>query len=49
MFNQSRYVQSTVLIYRKAKKADKPENPYEEHTNGTVNKAYESDSEQTGF
>ncbi|XP_060767557.1 angiotensin-converting enzyme 2 isoform X3 [Neoarius graeffei] len=33
----------------KAKKADKPENPYEEPANGTVNKAYESDDEQTGL
>ncbi|XP_060767555.1 angiotensin-converting enzyme 2 isoform X1 [Neoarius graeffei] len=42
-------VMGTVNRKRKAKKADKPENPYEEPANGTVNKAYESDDEQTGL
>ncbi|XP_060715266.1 angiotensin-converting enzyme 2 [Tachysurus vachellii] len=34
---------------RKAKNMDSPENPYEEPANGMVNKAYDSESEQTGF
>ncbi|KAM9493763.1 angiotensin-converting enzyme 2 [Clarias gariepinus] len=42
-------VSGAVNRKRTAKKADKPENPYEEPTNGTVNKAYDSDSDQTGF
>lgn len=40
---------SSVLISRKATNMDSPENPYEEPSNGMVNKAYDSESEQTGF
>lgn len=39
---------SSVLIFRKAKNMENPENPYEE-PDGTVNKAYDSESEHTGF
>ncbi|XP_072527329.1 angiotensin-converting enzyme 2 [Salminus brasiliensis] len=42
-------VMGVVNRKRKAKSLEEPENPYEEPSEGISNKAFESESEQTGF
>ncbi|XP_017550079.2 angiotensin-converting enzyme 2 [Pygocentrus nattereri] len=42
-------VMGAVNRKRQAKKLEEPENPYDEPPEGIPNKAFESDSEQTGF